>query len=72
MPWRNWHPVESINPLEAARAGKIDEGVRSAMAMAQTLAKRHISIILSAWSTAPWSIVGETNFGMKTVYGETH
>ncbi|MFZ1977285.1 MAG: hypothetical protein WAV76_04970, partial [Bacteroidota bacterium] len=62
MPWRNWHPVESINPLEAARAGKIDEGVRSAMAMAQTLAKRHIPIILSAWSTPSWSIVGETNF----------
>ncbi len=62
LPWRNWHPIESVNPLEAARAGKIDEGVRSAMEMAQTLAKKHIPVILSAWSTPPWSILGEPNY----------
>ncbi len=62
MPWHNWHPVESINPLEAARAGKIDEGVRRAMEMARTLAKKHIPVILSAWSTPPWAIIGETNY----------
>ena len=62
MPWRNWHPVESVNPLEAARAGKIDEGVRRAMEMAQTLCKKHIPVILSAWSTPSWSIIGETNY----------
>ena len=62
MPWRFWHPVESNNPLEAARAGKIDENVRGAMAMAQKLAKRHIPIIISAWNPPTWSIVGEPNF----------
>lgn len=62
LPWRNWHPVESINPLEAARVGKLDESVRSAMAMAQKLSKRHIPIIVSAWYPPVWSIVGEPNF----------
>ena len=62
MPWRFWHPVESNNPLEAARAGKIDENVRGAMAMAQKLALRHIPIIISAWNPPAWSIVGEPNF----------
>ena len=62
MPWRSWHPVESINPLESARAGKLDESVRGAMEMAQKLARRHIPIIVSAWFPPPWAIVGETNF----------
>ncbi len=62
MPWRNWHPIESINPLESARAGKLDESVRGAMEMAQKLARRHIPIIVSAWFPPPWAIVGEPNF----------
>jgi hypothetical protein len=62
MPWRFWHPVESKNPLEAARAGKISEDVRGAMAMAQRLSKRRIPVIVSAWNPPAWSIVGEPNF----------
>jgi O-glycosyl hydrolase len=62
LPWRNWHLVESNDPLEAARAGKIDENVRSAMEMAQKLSKRNIPIIMSAWNPPTWSIVGEPNF----------
>jgi hypothetical protein len=62
MPWRSWHPVESVNPLESARAGKLDESVRGAMEMAQKLAKRHIPIIVSAWFPPAWAIVGEANF----------
>ena len=62
LPWRNWHMVESNNPLEAAKAGKIDENVRSAMEMAQKLSKRHIPIIVSAWNPPAWSIVGDPNF----------
>ena len=62
MPWRGWHSIESINPLEAARAGKLDESVRGAMEIAQKLAKRHIPIIVSAWYPPTWAISGEFNF----------
>ncbi len=70
MPWRSWHPVESVNPLEAARAGKLDESVRGAMEMAQKLARRHIPLIVSAWFPPPWAIVGEANFRNENgIYG---
>ena len=70
MPWRSWHPVESVNPLETARAGKLDESVRGAMEMARKLARRHIPIIVSAWFPPPWAIVGETNFRNENgIYG---
>ena len=62
MPWRSWQPVEEADPLKRARAGKIDEGVRNAMAMAQRLAKRHIPLIVSAWSAPSWAIDGPFNF----------
>ncbi len=62
LPWRGWHSVESVNPLESARSGKLEESVRSAMEMAQKLARRHIPIIVSAWNPPPWAIVGEFNF----------
>ena len=70
MPWRSWHAVESINPLESARAGKLDESVRGAMEMAQKMAKRHIPIIISAWFPPTWAIVGEANFRNENgIYG---
>jgi len=28
MPWRSWHPGRKCNPLESARAGRLDESVR--------------------------------------------
>jgi hypothetical protein len=70
MPWRSWHPIESNNPLESARAGKLDESVRGAMEMAQKLARRHIPVIISAWFPPPWAIVGEPNFRNENgIYG---
>ena len=70
MPWRNWHPVESVNPLEAARAGKLDENVQGAMSMAQKLAKKHIPVIVSAWFPPSWAISGEPNFRNENgIYG---
>ncbi|HTY00956.1 MAG TPA: hypothetical protein VMG09_13085 [Bacteroidota bacterium] len=62
MPWRNWHPIESNDPLEAARDGKLDPGARGAMEMTQRLARRHIPIIVSAWYPPVWAISGEPNF----------
>ena len=62
MPWYSWHPVESNDPIETARSGKLDANVRSAMEMAQKLSMKHIPIIISAWFPPAWSIVGETNY----------
>ncbi len=62
MPWRSWHAIESRDPLETARAGKLDPAVRSAMEMTQKLARRHIPIIVSAWYPPVWAILGEPNF----------
>lgn len=62
MPWRNWQSVESIDPLQSARAGDLDESVRSTMEMARTLARRHMPIIVSAWYPPAWAIIGEPNF----------
>jgi hypothetical protein len=62
MPWSNWHPVESVNPIEAARAGKIHPNVADAMLMAQRLARKNIPVILSAWRAPSWAVTGEMNF----------
>ena len=70
MPWRSWHPVESANPLEGARAGKLDENVKGAMSMAQKLATKHIPLIVSAWFPPSWAILGEPNFRNENgIYG---
>ncbi len=61
FPWRAWHPIESAPPIEAARAGRLDRGVRSALELTQKLSRRGIPIIVSAWSAPAWSIVGEPN-----------
>jgi hypothetical protein len=61
MPWRSWHPIESINPLDAATAGKIADNVRIAMEMAQKFSRRHIPIIMSIWYPPAWAILGELN-----------
>jgi hypothetical protein len=62
LPWRSWHPVENIDPLEAVSKNRIDENVRLAMELAQKLYQRHIPIILSAWSPPEWAIQGQFNF----------
>jgi hypothetical protein len=62
LPWSNWHPVESVNPIEAARTGQIHPGVHEAMLMAQRLAKRKIPVILSAWRAPSWAVVGDLSF----------
>jgi len=62
MPWYSWHPVESINPLDEAKSGKLAANVKNAMEMAQKLSMRHIPIIISAWFPPAWSIIGESNY----------
>lgn len=62
MPWSSWHPVESENPLEAARAGQIPQNVHEAMKMARRLSKMGMPVIVSAWSAPRWALEGEVTF----------
>jgi hypothetical protein len=58
MPWQLWHPVEEDDPLAAARAGKLNPRVDAAMAMARTLAKKGMPVIVSAWQAPVWAVLG--------------
>ncbi len=62
MPWRFWQPEKTIDPVAAARAGKLDAHVQRAMEMAQKLQQRGIPIILTAWSAPDWAIIGKAHF----------
>ncbi len=55
MPWADWAPDESASPLETARGGRLPARVREAMAMAQTLSRRGLPVIVSAWYPPRWA-----------------
>jgi hypothetical protein len=61
MPWRTWHPTENVDPLEAARAGKVPQAVAQAMDMARRLTKIGMPVIVSAWFPPAWAVVGTGN-----------
>ncbi len=61
MPWRTWHPTENVDPLEAARAGKVPPAVHQAMDMARRLTKIGMPVIVSAWYPPAWAVVGAGN-----------
>lgn len=70
MPWRFWHSDETVNPLKAARSGKLHPSVKSAMEMAQRLSKKGMPVVVSAWSAPAWAIEGDVNFRpVDGVYG---
>ena len=62
MPWYFWHPDENIDPVTAAKEGKLNPMVRHAMEMAQRLYKMGIPVILSAWFPPKWAVEGEFRF----------
>jgi len=59
MPWSLWHPEEMTDPIEAAKAGKLNQHVHESMLMARKLAKLGIPIIISDWSAPNWAIIGD-------------
>lgn len=58
MPLNLWQPDVNANPVQAADAGKLDDNVAAAMAMAQTLAQKNIPFIASLWFAPDWAVEG--------------
>ncbi|WP_373550326.1 hypothetical protein [Haliscomenobacter sp.] len=58
LPWRLWHPYDSINPLEAARKGEIHPRVKAALELAQRLHKMKMPVLLAAWFPPQWAAIG--------------
>lgn len=65
LPWFNWQPDESVDPVKAAESGDINPRVVSAMEMAQKLAQQHIPLIISVWYPPAWAVTGELTFRPK-------
>lgn len=61
LPWQLWHPVDSVNPLEAARRGDLHPRVKAAMEMAQRLYQKKMPVLLAAWYPPGWAAVGVVN-----------
>jgi hypothetical protein len=62
MPWRFWQPDLNKDPVEEARAGRLHPRVKAAMEMAQRLSRMGIPVILTAWSSPAWAVVGKPRF----------
>lgn len=58
MPWNQWQPDEDVDPLEQARAGKLNPQVQQAMEMARKLAQKGMPVMVSAWAPPRWAILG--------------
>ncbi|MFI5381646.1 MAG: hypothetical protein ACHRHE_20300, partial [Tepidisphaerales bacterium] len=56
MPLNQWQPDENADPVQAAGAGQLNNNVRQAMEMAQTLAKKKIPFVVSAWQAPRWAL----------------
>ena len=65
MPWALWQPDKISDPIDSARAGRLNPRVKEAMEMAKRLSKMGIPLILSAWFPPRWAIVGNPNFRQR-------
>ncbi|MGN6211254.1 hypothetical protein [Parafilimonas sp.] len=54
-----WQPDEDSNPVDSAKAGKLNPHVKESMEMAQRLSKLDIPVILSAWFPPQWAVTGK-------------
>ncbi len=59
MPWREWHPNQSLDPAAEARKGNLHPKVKAAMEMAQRLDKMGIPVMLAGWFAPEWAIIGK-------------
>jgi hypothetical protein len=57
MPLNQWQPEENTDPVQSASAGRLNNNVRQAMEMGQTLAKKKIPFVISAWQAPRWALV---------------
>lgn len=71
MPWPFWQPDLSRDPIGEAKAGRLNPRVKAAMEMAQRLYKMGMPVILTAWSSPAWAVVGAPKFkpGPDGVWG---
>ena len=65
LPWRQWQPNDSIDPIAQAKKGNLDPKVKAAMEMAQRLDRKGIPVILSAWFAPDWAIIGNRTRGVN-------
>lgn len=63
LPWRQWHPEESKDPLKIARKGTLHPKVEAAMKMAQKLDDMGIPVISAAWFPPEWAAQGSLTPG---------
>lgn len=58
IPWEVWHPVDSINPYEAAMRGDIHPRVKLSMEMAKRLSDAGMPVLLAGWFPPQWAAQG--------------
>lgn len=56
VPLDLWQPREDVDPAAEAAAGRVNEQVRVACAMAQTLSQRKIPLVLTVWAAPLWAL----------------
>jgi hypothetical protein len=71
MPWSQWQPDISIDPITEAKAGRLNLHVQKSMEMAQRLYKMGMPVILTAWAPPAWAVIGKLKFrpGPDGVWG---
>ena len=70
FPWFFWHPSDTINPLENARAGNINPRLQKTIDNTKRLHDLGLPVVLSAWFPPNWSIEGEWNFRQRRKPGD--
>lgn len=69
MPWRLWHPVDSLDPATVQPA-QLNPRLRAAFEIAKTIHDRGAPVVVSAWFPPQWAVIGELPRGGQRVNGE--
>ena len=56
MRWNEWQPDEDMDPIAAAKNGKLADPVRETMEMARRLTSMDIPVIASIWYFPDWAV----------------